>query len=337
MSTVFISYSSIDRIIAARLATDLQAAGHEVWFDQWNITGRDPYWNEIQGGIESATHFVFLISPEAIASDGGAIRELYHASGLKPVPVTVPVLVRATPGKWPILISPGMYQYHDLVNHSYDEMLPRIKNAVTVKAPLRADDSPASGVTPSSMGGVSRRTLNFAFVGVLVVLVIGFFVVKGLGGTAAPTVTPTSIAEAATATNTTQVSTQVPTTPPTLAPTVAPTTIQNTAVPQQPKGTKIVFSRNGDIWVMDRDGKNAHSLYANSNTDEAVPAWSRSGETIAFRSRSGSVNSEIFSVDSEGGKLTQLTRSSNRDTTPDYSDSLLNDEKRDRRHWRDRC
>src|SRR5258708_37488742 len=175
MSTVFISYSSIDRIIAARLDTDLQAAGHEVWFDQWNITGRDPYWNEIQGGIESATHFVFLISPEAIASDGGAMRELYHASGLNPVPVTVPVLVRTTPGKWPILISPGMYQYHDLVNHSYDEMLLRIKNAITVKAPLRAGDSPPSGVTPSS---TLRPTLIFGIMGVLVLLAIAFFVVK---------------------------------------------------------------------------------------------------------------------------------------------------------------
>src|SRR5258708_16067666 len=177
MSTVFISYSSIDRIIAARLDTDLQAAGHEVWFDQWNITGRDPYWNEIQGGIESATHFVFLISPEAIASDGGAIRELYHASGLKPVPVTVPVLVRTTPGKWPILVSPGMYQYHDLVNHTYDEMLPRIKNAITVKTALRRAGTPLSVVQ-----GASERNLILPLLVIVALIVAGLFVFKNIGG-----------------------------------------------------------------------------------------------------------------------------------------------------------
>jgi len=89
-------------------------------------------------------------------------------------------------------------------------------------------------------------------------------------------------------------------------------------VPPAPKPIKIAFSRNGDIWVMDSDGANAHALYTNPNTDEAVPAWSYGGATIAFRSQIGG-NSEVYAVDVDGSNLTRLTVSNNRDTMPDYS------------------
>src|SRR5690242_7940857 len=113
MTLLFVSYSSKDRPFALRLAESLRKSGYDVWIDRWNITGREPYWDEIQHGIESATHFLFVISPESIASDSGARRELYHAGGLKPTPVIIPILVKATPFEdFPILISPGQYQIH---------------------------------------------------------------------------------------------------------------------------------------------------------------------------------------------------------------------------------
>src|SRR5450432_986251 len=194
MSTVFISYNSIDRSIASRLTDDLRAAGHAVWFDQSNIAGNIPYWQEIQDGIESATHFVFLISPESISDGGGAMRELYHASGLRPVPVTVPVLVRPTPGKWPILISQGMYQFHDLVNHTYEEMLPRIKNAVAAQAALRAGTFPEDARAPARTI-LSTGRLLFPILAIIVVagVIAEFVFVKGSGGAVTPTLIDTSV------------------------------------------------------------------------------------------------------------------------------------------------
>jgi hypothetical protein len=44
MANIFISYSSKDRDIMLQVAADLESHGHEVWLDQWKITGRAPYW-----------------------------------------------------------------------------------------------------------------------------------------------------------------------------------------------------------------------------------------------------------------------------------------------------
>ena len=116
MSNVFISYSSTDRPFVLQLAEDLQRAGHSVWLDQWKITGRHPYWDEIQLGLEYCSHFIFVISPEAIDKESGARRELYHIGSLKPIPVIIPVMARETPySKLPMLISPCQYQIHDFV------------------------------------------------------------------------------------------------------------------------------------------------------------------------------------------------------------------------------
>ncbi len=87
MDYVFISYSSEDRPFTLRLAEDLQRKGQEIWLDQWKITGRRPYWDEVQAGIEGCSHFIFVISPDSIVQGSGARRELYHAAGLKPMPV----------------------------------------------------------------------------------------------------------------------------------------------------------------------------------------------------------------------------------------------------------
>src|SRR5258707_2868273 len=73
VSRVLVSYSSKDRDFVVRLAEDLQKAGHDVWLDTWKITGRKPYWSEIQEGIESCSHFIFAVSPDSISEDGGAI------------------------------------------------------------------------------------------------------------------------------------------------------------------------------------------------------------------------------------------------------------------------
>src|SRR5450432_3001823 len=269
MSTVFISYNSIDRSIASRLADDLRSAGHEVWFDQSNIAGNIPYWQEIQDGIESATHFVFLISPESISDGGGAMRELYHASGLKPVPVTVPVLVRPTPGKWPILISQGMYQFHDVVNHTYEEMLPRIKNAVAAQAALRASTFPEEAATPAkTILSIGRFLFPILAIVVVAGVIAAFVFLKSSGGPVTPTPIDTSVStlQALVTTSTVTappIATQLPPVLPTSIPTTPVRTIAPSAVPTiataapTPKPSKIAFSRNGDIWVMDSDGANA--------------------------------------------------------------------------------
>lgn len=132
MGHLFISYSSKDRVLSARIAESLRRSGYEVWLDRWKITGREPYWDEIQDGIENCTHFLFMISPDSITPNSGARKELYHAGGLKDPPTFIPVMLRRVDfEKLPILISPGAYQIHDFASQPFDVALEQVITAIT--------------------------------------------------------------------------------------------------------------------------------------------------------------------------------------------------------------
>ncbi|MEL6331917.1 MAG: TIR domain-containing protein [Cyanobacteria bacterium J06626_26] len=66
---VFISYSRADADFARQLNDELQVHGKTTWFDQESIVaGAANFQEEIFNGIESADHFLFVISPNAIQS-----------------------------------------------------------------------------------------------------------------------------------------------------------------------------------------------------------------------------------------------------------------------------
>jgi hypothetical protein len=172
MGYIFVSYSSKDRDFATQLAQDLNQAGYETWLDQGKITGREPYWDEIQGGVEGCSHFLFIISPDSILRDSGARKELYHAASLKPSPLIIPVMARATPyDKLPILISPGELQIHDFVGRPYDVMLQHVLTALAADAAAEPTPPRARSYPPQSH--VQRRkplaTLAVAVVGVILI------------------------------------------------------------------------------------------------------------------------------------------------------------------------
>ncbi|MBE9028397.1 TIR domain-containing protein [filamentous cyanobacterium LEGE 11480] len=68
MSDVFISYSRQDRDFARRLHGAIEADGREVWIDWQNIEPTLNWWQEIKQGIEEADTFVFVLSPDSVAS-----------------------------------------------------------------------------------------------------------------------------------------------------------------------------------------------------------------------------------------------------------------------------
>lgn len=135
MSHAFISYSSKDRDFVLKMAGDLRAAGCTLWLDHWNIVGRDPFWDEIQSGIEGCSHFLFVISPDSIERHSGALTELLHAASLQPPPIIVPIMARETPyQKLPIVVSPGKYQIHDFTRQPYDDSVERVARALKTDA-----------------------------------------------------------------------------------------------------------------------------------------------------------------------------------------------------------
>ncbi len=183
MANVFISYSSSDRPFALQLANDLQQAGHSVWIDQWRITGRTEYWDEIQAGIEFSTHFVFVISPESIDRASGARRELYHAANLKPIPVIVPIMVRETLLKQlPMLISPGMYQIHNFVHKPYQAALSDVKGALLQGASVSPAPTPTLTLNyPVAAAAKPKRAKTTPLLRTCAVL-MGLFAILGVVG-----------------------------------------------------------------------------------------------------------------------------------------------------------
>ncbi len=86
---VFISYSRKDSEFARKLNDALQLQGKTTWFDQESIAaGSADFQQEIERGIESSDHFLFVISPASIESPYCA-GEVDYAVGLNKRIITV--------------------------------------------------------------------------------------------------------------------------------------------------------------------------------------------------------------------------------------------------------
>ncbi|MEO1287108.1 MAG: TIR domain-containing protein, partial [Chloroflexota bacterium] len=69
MADVFISYSRKNGDFARKLIDRLTLANKDSWVDWEGIPLSSPnWWNEIKAGIENADNFIFIMSPESMAS-----------------------------------------------------------------------------------------------------------------------------------------------------------------------------------------------------------------------------------------------------------------------------
>lgn len=68
MADVFISYSRADQAFVKVLHQALTQSQHDAWVDWEDIPLTADWWREIQGGIEAANTFIFVISPDSLAS-----------------------------------------------------------------------------------------------------------------------------------------------------------------------------------------------------------------------------------------------------------------------------
>ena len=71
MNEVFISYSRKDTTFVRKLDARLREEGWDPWVDWEGIPLSADWWSEIEQGIEGADAFVFIISPDSVASDFG--------------------------------------------------------------------------------------------------------------------------------------------------------------------------------------------------------------------------------------------------------------------------
>src|SRR6202046_985312 len=78
---IFISYSRKDMAFADRLEAALKARGFEPLIDRTEIYAFEDWWKRIEALIGQADTVVFVISPDAVASEI-ALKEVTHAASL---------------------------------------------------------------------------------------------------------------------------------------------------------------------------------------------------------------------------------------------------------------
>ena len=67
MSAIFLSHRKDDAVLAERLARELEAAGHLVWFDEWKIDIGDSIVERINQGLEGTTYLVLCYSSSGMS------------------------------------------------------------------------------------------------------------------------------------------------------------------------------------------------------------------------------------------------------------------------------
>jgi len=103
MSKVFISYSSLDKVIALKLANDLRSNNHNPWIDQHGIVGGDKWPTTIVQAIRDCDCIVLLMSPNSLGSDN--VRKELHISVDEHKPI-IPIKIA------PIEKIPDDFRYH---------------------------------------------------------------------------------------------------------------------------------------------------------------------------------------------------------------------------------
>jgi tetratricopeptide (TPR) repeat protein len=79
MAEIFISYSRKDKDFVRRLDESLKSRGRDTWVDWEGIRPTEEWMQAIYGAIESADTFVFVLTPDSVASDICG-REIAHAA-----------------------------------------------------------------------------------------------------------------------------------------------------------------------------------------------------------------------------------------------------------------
>jgi hypothetical protein len=68
MHDIFISYSREDSAFGKKIHQSLSLSGLKPWIDWIDIPSSSDWWQEIRQGIEAAAAFIFIISPDSVAS-----------------------------------------------------------------------------------------------------------------------------------------------------------------------------------------------------------------------------------------------------------------------------
>jgi hypothetical protein len=96
---IFLFYPSAHKETAASINYELQAAGHDVFFDKEDLPPGQSYNERIRSAIETCDLLIFLITPQSVTPGHHTLTELKIASRKWPSPTghVLPVMLKTTP------------------------------------------------------------------------------------------------------------------------------------------------------------------------------------------------------------------------------------------------
>ena len=223
---VFISYSRKDIKFARRLATDLENAGFDVWWDISDLQGGDDWVRFIPAAIEASRSFVVLLSPDSIQSEWVAKEYSYALRLRKKI---VPAMIRQCDMPFAL----NTINYVDFINDEYDTAVNKLLVALG-GTPL--PEAPATGLKKfyKKLPPVITRNPFFSIGAIIVLLAFLFFVILNpfTPVTPPPSDTPTATATITITPRPLDPDTDTPTPTSTFTPTISATpTITPTKTP----------------------------------------------------------------------------------------------------------
>ena len=89
MSNIFLSYCREDQSKAEVIKRDIEKLGHNIWYDK-ELTGGQPWWNQILKKIRESDIFAFIVSNESLKSQACNCECTYANEVLRPI---LPIVV----------------------------------------------------------------------------------------------------------------------------------------------------------------------------------------------------------------------------------------------------
>ncbi|MEM1135139.1 MAG: TIR domain-containing protein, partial [Bacteroidota bacterium] len=128
-SEVFISYSQKNADFARKLNLKLQTFGKNTWFDQESLAGASNFEEEILKGIAASENFVFILTPESIASEFCVKEVNFAASQNKRF---IPILLEE-PFAEDIPLELKRIQWIDFKNKTFETAFGRLIQAINIE------------------------------------------------------------------------------------------------------------------------------------------------------------------------------------------------------------
>jgi hypothetical protein len=272
MSQIFISYSRKDIDFVRRLATDLENAGYEVWWDITDLRGGDDWVRVIPEAIESSESFIVVLSPDSSVSEW-VRKEYTQALSLRKK--VIPVMLKRTAVPFAL----NTINYLDFTSQE--------KYADSLNSLLRAVGYTGEPVVPVSTLSLQLRKYALPILlGVIILLVLGGLFI--FNPASPPASTPTDAPSITPVILPTETMTETPEPSPTASATLTITpTITDTITPR-PTLTPSRTPQPFDILIFC-----VNSLYANSINVRSGPGTIYApigepllvGRCLAFRGR----------------------------------------------------